>query len=118
LLLTFSERFLDCTGHRVAFAIAHFTLFYVVGRLWRLSSFKQLFQKKIGREISILAFTTDRLFKIFSVSLPELFRAKSQPMFLAAATTNLIFKARFVHNLNLYKKVYIQNVKNRTRFVK
>ena len=39
-------------------------------------------------------------------------------MFLAAATTNLIFKARFIHSLNLYEKVYIQNLKNRTRFVK
>ena len=76
------------------------------------------FKKKIGREISILAFTTDWIFKIFSVSLSKLFRAKSQPMRFAAATTNLIFKARFIHRLNLYKKVYIHNLDNRKRFVK
>lgn len=39
-------------------------------------------------------------------------------MFFAAATTDLIFQARFVHLLNLYKKVYIPNLENRIQFVK
>lgn len=35
-----------------------------------------------------------------------------------AATTDLIFQTRFVHILNLYKKVYILNLENRMPFVK
>jgi hypothetical protein len=53
----------------------------------------------------------------------DFYHAKPQPSralgaFAAAATTNLFFRPGFLHNLNLYKKVYILNLENGSGFVK